>query len=281
VETIVHGDLHRFFAGDPTAGAFMAGFFPIMMFGLPAACLAMIHTADTKRKKATAGILLSMAFTSFLTGITEPVEFAFMFLAFPLYVVHAFLTGISMALMHILHVKLGFTFSAGLFDYLLSYGLGTNAWMLLPVGLAYGVIYYFVFRFAIVKWNLKTPGREDEPQEVTPASAQTVAPVETVAKEQAPAAKQVEPAPNEQTTPKADSRAAKYVAALGGKENLKVVDACATRLRLEVSDPSVVQDATLKQLGARGVVRVGANSVQVVIGPEADLISTEIKDFIK
>ncbi len=282
VETIAHGDLHRFFAGDPTAGAFMAGFFPIMMFGLPAACLAMIHTADTKRKKATAGILLSMALTSFLTGITEPVEFAFMFLAFPLYVVHAFLTGISMALMHVLNVKLGFTFSAGLFDYLLSYKLGTNAWMLLPVGFAYAVVYYFVFRFAITKWNLKTPGREEETQE-TAASPVEKNPLEKPSEGQA-----VEPAKKEEhatlsvtEAPKeANSRAAKYVAALGGKENLKVVDACATRLRLEVNDPSLVQDATLKQLGARGVVRVGENSVQVVIGPEADLISTEIKEFI-
>lgn len=282
VETVVHGDLHRFFAGDPTAGAFMAGFFPIMMFGLPAACLAMIHTADTKRKKATAGILLSMAFTSFLTGITEPVEFAFMFLAFPLYVVHAFLTGISMALMHILHVKLGFTFSAGLFDYLLSYGLGTNAWLLLPVGLAYGVIYYFVFRFAIVKWNLKTPGREEETQEPVSAPAEQNAVEKTAEKQAVESEKKEEPAPAPAAeTPKAaDSRAAKYVAALGGKENLRVVDACATRLRLEVNDPALVQDATLKQLGARGVVRIGANSVQVVIGPEADLISTEIKEII-
>jgi len=242
----------------------------------------MIHTADTKRKKATAGILLSMAFTSFLTGITEPVEFAFMFLAFPLYVVHAFLTGISMALMHILHVKLGFTFSAGLFDYLLSYGLGTNAWLLLPVGLAYGVIYYFVFRFAIVKWNLKTPGREEETQEPVSAPAEQNA-VEKPAEKQAVEPEKKEepaPAPAAETPKAADSRAAKYVAALGGKENLRVVDACATRLRLEVNDPALVQDATLKQLGARGVVRVGANSVQVVIGPEADLISTEIKEII-
>ena len=162
VTTIVHGDLSRFFAGDPMAGPFMAGFFPIMMFGLPAAALAMISTAKESRKKAMGGLLLSMAFTSFLTGITEPIEFSFMFLAFPLYVLHSLLTGISLVVMNVLDVKLGFTFSAGLFDYLLSYGLGKNGLYLIPVGIVYGLTYYFVFKWAIVKFNLQTPGRERE-----------------------------------------------------------------------------------------------------------------------
>lgn len=263
IDTVVHGDLTRFFAKDPEAGAFMAGFFPIMMFGLPAACLAMIKTADTKRKKATAGILLSMALTSFLTGITEPIEFSFMFLAFPLYVVHAVLTGISMTVMNILGVKLGFTFSAGLFDYLLSYGLGTNAWILLPVGLVYGGVYYAVFYFVITKWNLKTPGREEEPADAP--ERQTAAPAD--AAETAPA--------------RQDTRGQKYLAALGGKDNIKTIDACATRLRVEVAHNDQVNADALKKLGARGVVKGAAGSVQVVIGPEADLISDEIKPYLK
>ncbi len=263
IDTVVHGDLTRFFAKDPEAGAFMAGFFPIMMFGLPAACLAMIKTADTKRKKATAGILLSMALTSFLTGITEPIEFSFMFLAFPLYVVHAVLTGISMTVMNVLGVKLGFTFSAGLFDYLLSYGLGTNAWILLPVGLVYGGVYYAVFYFVITKWNLKTPGREEEPADAP--ERQTAAPAD--AAETAPA--------------RQDTRGQKYLAALGGKDNIKTIDACATRLRVEVAHDDQVNTDALKKLGARGVVKGAAGSVQVVIGPEADLISDEIKPYLK
>lgn len=262
VQSVVQGDLTRFFAGDPAAGAFMAGFFPIMMFGLPAACLAMIRAADTARKKAIAGLLLSMALTSFLTGITEPIEFSFMFLAFPLYVLHAVLTGASLVIMNMLNVKLGFTFSAGLFDYILGYGLGTNGWYLLPIGLAYGVVYYLLFVWAIRKWDLKTPGREDTPPAAgTPANAQPESPNN---------ASQLQ-----------NSRAAKYVAALGGKDNLKTIDACATRLRLELADPSQANESALKQLGARGVVKAAGGSVQVVIGPEADLLADEIRQYVK
>lgn len=254
VETVVHGDLTRFFAQDPHAGAFMAGFFPVMMFGLPAACLAMIHTADSARKKATAGLLLSIALTSFLTGITEPVEFAFMFLAFPLYILHAVLTGISMVVMNVLHVKLGFTFSAGLFDYLLSYGLGTNPLRLLPVGIVYALIYYVIFRFAITTWNLKTPGREDAPS--------------------------VSPAPNVPTPQAELTRGQKYVEALGGKDNIKTWGACATRLRLEVVYPEKVDENQLKQLGARGVLKTSGGNVQVIIGPDVDLLADELKPYL-
>ena len=262
INTIVHGDLTRFFAHDPSAGAFMAGFFPIMMFGLPAACLAMIRTAHPTRRKLAAGLLLSAAFTSFLTGITEPIEFSFMFLAFPLYVLHAVLTGLSLALMNILGVKLGFTFSAGLFDYVLSFKLGTNGWYLIPVGLVYGVLYYFLFVWVINRWNLKTPGREEEPAaDAQPAPAAAVA--------QTPA----QDADN--------SRAAQYLRALGGKENLKTLDACATRLRTEVLDTNKVNDTALKAAGARGVIKAAGGSVQVVIGPEADLICSEIKEKMK
>ncbi len=256
VETVVHGDLTRFFAGDPTAGTFMAGFFPVMMFGLPAACLAMLVKADSSRKKATAGLLFSIALTSFLTGITEPVEFAFMFLAFPLYLLHAVLMGTSMVVMNLLHIKLGFTFSAGLFDYLLSYGLGTNALWLIPVGLLYGVVYFIIFYVAISWWDLKTPGREDTPQAVIP-------PADTPVNQAA------------------SIRGMRYVEALGGKENIVMLGACATRLRLHVKDVALIDEATLKQLGARGILKTTDGQVQVVIGPDVDLVLEEIKPYLK
>ncbi|MBN3820430.1 PTS transporter subunit EIIC, partial [Paraburkholderia sp. Se-20369] len=157
---IVHGDLHRFFAGDPSAGVFMAGFFPIMMFGLPAACLAMLHEAPKERRAVVGGLLFSMALTSFLTGVTEPIEFSFMFLAPVLYVIHAVLTGLSLAICQLLGVKLGFTFSAGAIDYVLNYGLSTKGWIAVPLGILYGLAYYGLFRFFIRKFNMATPGRE-------------------------------------------------------------------------------------------------------------------------
>ena len=260
INTVIHGDIYRFFAGDPTAGIFLSGFFPVMMFGLPAACLAMIHTANTTRKKATIGLLLSMALTSFLTGITEPIEFTFLFLAFPLYLIHAILTGLSMVIMNVLNIKLGFTFSAGLFDYALSFHKATQPLLLIPVGLVYGVIYYIIFRFAIVKWNLKTPGREDD----TPAAPKADLPSQT-------------------TSPAVaadNSRGAKYVAALGGKDNIRSCGACATRLRLEVCDVTRVNDATLKALGALGIVKTESGQVQVVIGPEVEFVHDEMKPYL-
>jgi PTS system N-acetylglucosamine-specific IIC component len=159
---VVHGDIPRFLAGDPTAGAFMTGFFPIMMFALPAAALAIWHEAKPQHKKAVGGIMLSAALCSFLTGVTEPLEFAFMFVAFPLYVIHAVLTGTSLALVNALGIKDGFGFSAGLFDYVLNFGIATVPLWLIPIGLGYAAVYYFLFRFVIRKWNLRTPGREDD-----------------------------------------------------------------------------------------------------------------------
>ncbi|RYB94978.1 PTS N-acetylglucosamine transporter subunit IIBC [Nocardioides oleivorans] len=159
------GDIARFLHGDPTAGAFMTGFFPIMMFALPAAALAIWHEAKPQNKKLVGGIMLSAALTSFLTGVTEPLEFAFMFVAWPLYVIHAILTGTSMALVNALGVKDGFGFSAGLFDYALNWNIATDPWLIIPIGLGYAAVYYFLFRFVIRKWNLKTPGREDDEAE--------------------------------------------------------------------------------------------------------------------
>jgi N-acetylglucosamine PTS system EIICBA or EIICB component len=254
----VTGDLHRFFAGDPSAGGFMAGFFPIMMFGLPAACLAMLHEAPKERRALVGGLLLSMALTSFLTGVTEPIEYSFMFLAPALYAIHALLTGLSLAVCQILGIKLGFTFSAGAIDYVLNYGLSKNGWMAIPLGLLYGAVYYALFRFFIRKFNMATPGREADTAEAAEAGA-------------APAAVPAGAVAGGAT------RAARYIAALGGAANLTVVDACTTRLRLSVVDPEQVSVNDLKAIGARGVLKQGGSNVQVVIGPEADLIADEIR----
>lgn len=249
----VTGDLHRFFAGDPSAGAFMTGFFPIMMFGLPAACLAMYRTAAPERRRAVGGMLLSMALTSFLTGVTEPVEFTFMFLAPGLYAVHAILTGIAMALMSALHVRLGFTFSAGAFDYLLSFGLSSKGWLLLPIGAATSCVYYGVFAACIRYFDIATPGREaaDETAATRPSDAA------------------------------ASDRIRGLIVALGGAANLRSVDACTTRLRLTVGRNDLVDEAALKALGAKGVVRPAADSVQVVLGPEADLVADELRAALR
>ncbi len=159
---IAQGEIDRFISGDPTAGAFLTGFFPIMMFALPAAALAIWHTAKPKNRKLVGGIMVSAALTAFLTGVTEPLEFAFMFVAWPLYLIHAFLTGTAIALVNFLDLKMGFGFSAGLFDMLLNWRISTGPQWIVLIGLGYAVLYYVVFRFAITKWKLKTPGREED-----------------------------------------------------------------------------------------------------------------------
>jgi PTS system N-acetylglucosamine-specific IIC component len=240
------GDLKRFFAGDPSAGGFMAGFFPVMMFGLPAACLAMYRNALPERRKAVGGLLLSVALTSLLTGVTEPIEFTFIFLAPLLYVVHAVLTGLSMVIMDALGVKLGFGFSAGLFDYVLNYGLSTRPLMLFPVGALYFAVYYVAFSWCIRRFNLATPGRE--------LVAETAV-----------------------RAPVSGPRGEQFVAALGGRTNLQSVDACTTRLRLSVVDPAAIDEPALRALGARGIVRPGGNALQVVLGPIADQVAEELR----
>jgi PTS system N-acetylglucosamine-specific IIC component len=244
----VTGDLKRFFAGDPSAGAFMSGFFPVIMFGLPAACLAMYRTAHIDRRKAVGGMLLSMALTSFLTGVTEPIEFTFMFLAPLLYAIHALLTGAAMVLMDAFGIRLGFGFSAGLFDYLLNYSSSTRPLLLVPIGIIYFGLYYWLFRFFIVRFDLKTPGRELD---------------EAVARST--------------TSASGGSPAHAWVSALGGAANLVCVDACTTRLRLTVVEQKAVDEASLKQLGARGVVRLSQDTLQVVVGPVADQLAGEIR----
>ncbi|MGW1063524.1 PTS transporter subunit EIIC [Streptomyces aureus] len=159
---VVHGDINMFLNGDPNAGQFLTGFFPIMMFALPAAALAMTHTAKPHRRKEIGGLMLSVALTSFVTGITEPIEYSFLFIAPLLYAVHAVLTGVSMAVSWGLGVHDGFSFSAGLIDYILNWNLATKPWLIIPIGLCFAAVYYAIFRFAITKFDLKTPGREPE-----------------------------------------------------------------------------------------------------------------------
>jgi PTS system N-acetylglucosamine-specific IIC component len=248
----VTGDLKRFFAGDPSAGAFMSGFFPVMMFGLPGACLAMYRTALPAKRKAVGGMLFSMALTSFLTGVTEPIEFSFMFLAPLLYAIHAVLTGIAMALMHSLGVHLGFGFSAGLFDYVLNYSLSTRAWMLIPVGLVYFALYYFLFRYFILRFDLKTLGREGDEVVAAPVEA------------------------GDSAVP-----AFAWIQALGTAANLRTVEACTTRLRLVVTDAARLDESALKALGSRGVLKLADGAVQVVVGPIADQLATEIRHALR
>jgi PTS system N-acetylglucosamine-specific IIC component len=245
------GDLKRFFAGDPSAGAFMSGYFPVMMFGLPGACLAMYRTAAPEKRTAVGGLLLSMALTSFLTGVTEPIEFAFMFLAPTLFGVHAVLTGLAMVIMHALNVHLGFGFSAGLFDYVLNYKLATNPILLIPVGLAYFALYYGLFRWFIVKFDLKTLGREGDDVAVAADAG------------------------------KAGDTSLAWIAALGGAMNLRTVEACTTRLRLTVGDQSLLNEAALKPLGSRGVLKLADGAVQVVVGPIADQLAAEIRGALR
>jgi PTS system N-acetylglucosamine-specific IIC component len=246
----VTGDLKRFFAGDPSAGAFMSGFFPVMMFGLPAACLAMYHSALPERRRAVSGLLASIALTSILTGVTEPIEFTFIFLAPALYALHALLTGVAFIIMNALHVKLGFGFSAGLFDYVLNFNRATRPLWLLPVGALYFALYYGLFRLVIVRLDLKTPGRDA---------------LESIAA--APPAMPAE-------------RARLWISALGGAGNLVSVDACTTRLRLLVADQAAVDEGALRQLGVRGLVRPSANTLQVVVGTMADQVAGEIRSAL-
>lgn len=229
-----------------TAGAFTTGKYPFMMFGLPAAALAIYRNARPERKKVVGGLMLSAALTSFLTGITEPLEFSFLFVAPLLYVIHVLLAGTSFLVMHLLNVKIGMTFSGGFIDYIL-YGLlnwdRTNALLVIPVGIVYAFVYYFLFSFAIKKFNLKTPGREDEEQEIRQTSVAKL-PFDVLD-------------------------------AMGGKENIKHLDACITRLRVEVNDKSKVDVEGLKALGASGVLEVG-NNMQAIFGPKSDQIKHDM-----
>ncbi|SFL37826.1 PTS transporter subunit EIIC [Halanaerobium salsuginis] len=247
---VLRGETARFFAGDPTAGRFMAAEFPIMLFALPAACLAMYLRAENKVK--VAGMLTTAAVTSFLTGITEPIEFSFIFVAPPLYVFHIIGAFISGLLTNFFNIRIGYTFSASAIDYVLSLSnLGNPAAFWLIVGPVMAVLYFTVFYVTIPLFNFQTPGRETDTGE---------------RKE------------NKQTD-QLTKRPAKILAALGGSENLESVDACITRLRLEVVDNTKINEKQLKELGASGVMKSGS-SVQVVFGPESDALKDKIKQIM-
>ena len=252
---MIHGDQRIFIeqireGSKLTAGKFMQGEFPVMMFGLPAAALAIYHTAKPENKKVVAGLMGSAALTSFLTGITEPLEFSFLFVAPVLFFVHAILDGLSFLILYLLNVHLGYTFSGGFIDYVLLGVLPnkTQWWLVIPVGIVYAFIYYFVFRFLILKCKYKTPGREDKQAQFTNSSASELP--------------------------------FNVLKAMGGEENIKHLDACITRLRVEVKEKDKVDVAGLKALGASGVLEVG-NNMQAIFGPKSDQIKHDMSLIMK
>ena len=257
-DTIGLGDLTAYWGAKTSAdvgwsvGMYMAGFFPCMMFGIPGAALAMIQTAKTSKRKATIGIVGSAALCAFICGVTEPFEFAFMFLAFPLYIVYALLYGIFTTISVALGFRAGFCFSAGATDLLFSASLPAAAktWLILPLGIAAFVVFYLVFLFAIKKWDLKTPGREDDQD----------------------GEMKIELANNDFT-----AMAQIILEGVGGKENVASIDHCITRLRLEVKDRLQVDEKKIKSSGAAGVIRPGKTSVQVIIGPKVQFVYDEFK----
>ncbi|MCQ4002655.1 PTS N-acetyl glucosamine transporter subunit IIABC [Klebsiella pneumoniae] len=256
---VFHGDINRFYAGDGTAGMFMSGFFPIMMFGLPGAALAMYLAAPKARRPMVGGMLLSVAITAFLTGVTEPLEFLFMFLAPLLYLLHAVLTGISLFIATALGIHAGFSFSAGAIDYVLMYSLpaaSKNVWMLLVMGVVFFFVYFLLFSAVIRMFNLKTPGREDKAADVVTEEA------------------------NSNTEEGLTQLATSYIAAVGGTDNLKAIDACITRLRLTVGDSAKVNDAACKRLGASGVVKLNKQTIQVIVGAKAESTGDEMKKVV-
>jgi len=238
-------------------GQYMTGFFPIMMFGLPGAALAMYHTAKLKRKKIAAGLLLSAAFAAFLTGVTEPLEFSFMFLAPILYVVHAGLTAVSMTVMAALPVRAGFNFSGGMIDLVLCWNtpLAQNPWAIIPAGLIFFVIYYFLFHVIITRFDLKTPGRDED--------------------DYAENEKKIRPGVGEFA-----AAAQAVLAGLGGAANIVSLDNCITRLRVEIKNFADVNEKALKAAGARGIIRPDKTNVQVIVGTQAQHLADEMKKIL-
>ncbi|GMA98286.1 N-acetylglucosamine-specific PTS transporter subunit IIBC [Pelosinus sp. IPA-1] len=247
---VVTGDLNRFFAGDPTAGGFMAGFYLIFMFALPGAALAIYTCAKPENRKKIGGALLSVAFTAFLTGITEPLEFMFMFLAPMLYLLHAIMTGLALALASSMGILHGFGFSAGLIDYLLNWGLATKPGMLIPLGLGFAALYYVVFVWAIKKFDIPTPGRFDDEGDNARLDTADISVFSL-----------------------------SMVEKLGGNQNIEAVDSCITRLRLTIRNTALVKENEIKALGAAGVIQKG-NSVQVIVGTKAEIIADEMKKIL-
>ncbi|SFC18307.1 PTS system, N-acetylglucosamine-specific IIC component [Bacillus sp. OV322] len=260
-------DIGKFWSGKGTKGVtgmYQAGFFPVMMFGLPAAALAMYHTAKTKKKKQVASLMLAAGFASFFTGVTEPMEFVFMFTAPLLYLVHAVLTGLSLAIAAWFHWTAGFSFSAGLIDFVLSskLPLANAPYMLLIQGLVFAVLYYSIFRFLITKFNLMTPGRE-ETDDFDGASAEAASAASTSKED------------------KFTAMAAVIYDGLGGDANVTSVDNCVTRLRVEVKDMFAVDQQKIRSTGIPGINIVGTSSIQVIIGPSVQFVADEIEKIRK
>ena len=247
---IYTGDFHRFIDGDPTAGMFMTGIYPVFMFGLPAITLAIYRTAKPENRAKISGSLISIALTSFLTGVTEPIEFSFMFLAPGLYVVHAVLTGLSMAVTYYCGVLSG-GLTLGVIDYVLNWGISTHPERIIPIGLVFGFIYYAVFKWAIIKFDLPTLGRYDD----TDSTDQTEAPKS------------------------GNERITALIQNLGGAENFNEIGACMTRLRLVLKASAAINEPELKKLGAKGVFIKG-NAVQVILGTEAESVANEMKKYL-
>lgn len=260
--TIGLGDLTHFWAGETSAdvtwslGMYMSGFFPCMMFGIPGAALAMVHTAKDNKKKIAIGLVGSAALCAFICGVTEPFEFGFMFLAPVLYLIYALLYGIFTVITVALGFRAGFSFSAGATDLLFSASLPAAAktWLIIPLGIAAFIVFYIVFRFAITKWDLKTPGREDDSEDETKMQLA-----------------------NDDFTKVAEI----ILDGVGGKENVASVDNCITRLRLEIKDYTAVDEKKIKSAGVAGVIRPGKNSVQVIIGTKVQFVADEFKKLCK
>ena len=277
-DTIGLGDLTHFWAGHTSAdvswslGMYMSGFFPCMMFGVPGAALAMIRSAKSGKRKAAIGILLAGAVCAFVCGVTEPFEFAFMFAAPVLYVLYALLYGIFSWVTALVGFRAGFAFSAGATDLAFSASLpaAQNTWMILPLGAAAFVIFYVLFRVLITRFDLKTPGREEEEEPSIHNSEFTIHHEESVEGE--PAGEHIIESGYDITA---------ILEALGGKENITALDNCATRLRVEVKDMGPVNDAMLKKAGARGVMRPGKNSVQVIIGTKVQQVAEALRPLVK
>ncbi|MDY3947152.1 MAG: N-acetylglucosamine-specific PTS transporter subunit IIBC [Ezakiella sp.] len=265
-DTIGIGDLTHFFDGTGTVGVtgmYMGGFFPIMMFGLPGAALAMYHAAKPEKKKTAYGLLLSASLASFLVGLTEPIEFAFMFLAPGLYFIHALLTGVSLLIANLFHATSGFGFSAGAIDFILSLKnpVANRPWILILMGLVFFAVYYVLFRFFITKFNLKTPGREDDDLAYTEEKGEADKKVLSKATDFNRMAKTI-------------------VQGLGGKENIDRLDYCSTRLRVEVKDDAKVNEQQIKSAGASGIMKPGKNALQVIIGQQVQFVYDEIQKMI-
>lgn len=250
----------RFLAGDPTAGVFLSGFYPIMMFGIPGALFAIYLSAKKENKKEISGLLLTMGFISFLTGITEPFEFSFMFLSPLLYFIHAFLVGLSLMVTNYFGVLFGFSFSGGFIDFVLNFSKATNGFLIIPIGLCFSFIYFLIFYNLIQVFNLKTLGREDFPQ------------FQFYKKEK----KLQNNKANDY-----EELAKGLILAFGGKRNIINIDACRTRLKLNLKDKTNINIHDLRELGSKGIIKTADNTLQIIFGPDSKNISKEINEQLR